>query len=132
MGKKCPSKTAQMMASNQIMSLLLLSALVSASTATFQWPPYHYEPAPLCECINPFLGTKNHYRGDPEALCSDFGPGFCYVECSRACSDEKPTASRGRCQSTLACAVHHGDILAVANPDVVDVVDIVDVRTGGN
>ena len=36
-----------------------------------------------------------------------------------------------RCQSTLACAVYHGDILAVANPgvdDVFDVVDVVDVR----
>merc|ERR1712037_737880 len=93
------SKIAQMVASKQIISLLLLCALVSASTATFQWPIYHYEPAPLCECFNPFQDTRNHYRGDPEALCSD----FCYVECNRACSDEKPTASRGRCQSTLAC-----------------------------
>ena len=36
-----------------------------------------------------------------------------------------------RCQSTLACAVYHGDILAVANPgvdDVFDVDDVVDVR----
>ena len=46
-----------------------------------------------------------------------------------------------RCQSTLACGVHHGDILAVTNPadvadvldvaDVADVADVVDVRTVG-
>merc|ERR1712130_637690 len=65
----------------------------------------------LCECINPFQDTRNHYRGDPEALCSHFGPGFCYVECNQACRDQKFTATRGRCQSSLACAVHRGDIL---------------------
>ena len=50
---------------------------------------------------NPDPNPANcHFRGDPEALCSGYGPGFCYVECNRACSDEKPTASRGRFNSS--------------------------------
>merc|ERR1712233_99602 len=94
--------------------LLGLASLVCTATASsYHWPPY--EPD-VCECINPFQGTNQHYRGDPEALCSDLGPGFCYVECNHACRDQKQTASRGRCQSTLACAVYRGEILEKVEP----------------
>ena len=63
--------------------------------------PYSpYSPAPSCECINPFLGTKRAYRGDPEALCGPRGPGFCYVACNDACRDQKPTATAARSANT--------------------------------
>merc|ERR1712038_155580 len=62
-------------------------------------------PAPLCDCINPFQGTNQAYRGDPDSLCGSGGPGFCYVACNGACRDQKQTASASRCQSTLACDV---------------------------
>ena len=48
----------------------------------------------LCECINPFQGTINAYRGDPDTLCG--GPGFCYVACNNACSDQMQTARAAR------------------------------------
>merc|ERR1712203_294600 len=69
-----------------------------------------------CECINPFEGTTKHYRGDPESLCSNFGPGFCYVACNGECRDEKPTASWRRCQSSLACKVYTGQFLEFSSP----------------
>jgi len=61
------------------------------------------QPQPLCECINPFVGTRNAYRGNPESLCGSGGPGFCYVPCNADCSDIQPTSSASRCQSVKAC-----------------------------
>merc|ERR1712061_99644 len=61
-------------------------------------------PAPLCDCINPFQGTKQAYLGDPDSLCGSGGPGHCYVACNGACRDQIQTKSASRCQSTLACA----------------------------
>jgi len=60
---------------------------------------------PLCECINPFVGTRNAYRGNPESLCGSGGPGFCYVPCNADCSDIQLTSSASRCQSANACDV---------------------------
>merc|ERR1712010_75993 len=55
---------------------------------TTKYPPTHptkYPPPPppphggyhksLCECINPFYGKPNAYRGDPDTLCGPQGPG---------------------------------------------------------
>merc|ERR1712038_1873716 len=71
--------------------------------------PWGYDPAPpaplLCDCINPFHGTNQAYRGDPDSLCGSGGPGFCYVACNGACRDQEQTASNARCQSILACDV---------------------------
>merc|ERR1712038_1396336 len=64
--------------------------------------------APPCECINPFQGTINAYRGNPDSLCYTGGPGWCYVACNGACRDQQQTASAARCQSDLACCVHKG------------------------
>merc|ERR1712112_211347 len=69
------------------------------------------EGAPLCECINPFLGTSNAYRGDSDALCGENGPGFCYVPCDADCSDIQQTASLSRCQSVNACKFENGLLL---------------------
>merc|ERR1712183_995450 len=65
----------------------------------------------LCDCINPFLGTRNQYRGDPESLCGSGGPGFCYVAYG-ACRDQTPTASASRYQSRLARDALRGAILS--------------------
>merc|ERR1712055_127464 len=101
---------SEMGAPEGLLSGFFIAGLLLGTCFTFSDFSSKIEPD-VCECTNPFQGTRNHYRGDPEALCSDFGPGFCYVDCNRACRDEKPTASRGRCQSTLACGVYHGDLL---------------------
>ena len=76
------------------------------------------QPQPLCECINPFVGTRNAYRGDSDALCGSGGPGFCYVPCNADCSDIQPTSSASRCQSANACDVQQGIKLLSANPIV--------------
>merc|ERR1712038_565370 len=76
----------------------------------YGWDPAPVpDPAPLCDCINPFQGTINAYRGDPDSLCYTGGPGWCYVACNGACRDQEQTASAARCQSDLACDVHRGD-----------------------
>ena len=74
--------------------LLLATAALLASTSAS--PSGYWPPAPLCQCTNPFLGTRNSYRGDPDSLCSPGGPGFCYVACDRACRDQRDTASAAR------------------------------------
>merc|ERR1712038_267685 len=82
----------------------------------FAKPGYGWDPAPapnparLCDCINPFQGTINAYRGDPDSLCAEGGPGWCYVDCNGACRDQQQTASAYRCQSDLACCVHRGGV----------------------
>ena len=97
----------------------LLLVLSSMALASARAQDYDYEesasPAPgtdahpLCECYNPFSGTRNGYRGNPDTLCDDKqGPGFCYVKCDGACRDESPTASSYRCKSTLACKAELG------------------------
>lgn len=69
-------------------------------------------PAIPCECINPFQNTTGQaYKGDPDILCGESGPGICYVENNCACSDQAPTASVARKQSALACQVHTGGVL---------------------
>merc|ERR1712010_91824 len=77
---------------------------------TTKYPPTHptkYPPPPpphggyhksLCECINPFYGKPNAYRGDPDTLCGPQGPGVCYVDCNADCRDIQPTASASRCK----------------------------------
>merc|ERR1712037_480879 len=62
----------------------------------------------LCECINPFHGKPNAYRGDPDTLCGPQGPGVCYVDCNADCRDIEYTASASRCKSTLACDIIKG------------------------
>ena len=73
--------------------LLFATTFLLASTSA---SPSYWPPAPLCECTNPFLGTVNSYRGDPDSLCSPAGPGFCYVACDGACRDQRKTASAAR------------------------------------
>merc|ERR1712223_9764 len=51
-----------------------------------------------CECINPFTGTANAWKGNPDYLCANDGPGFCYVACNNTCRDQQPTADTNRCQ----------------------------------
>jgi len=62
--------------------------------------PTHPHPA-LCECINPFQGTRLEARGDPDHLCHD--KGLCYVACDGGCKDQAPTSHAHTCQSALAC-----------------------------
>jgi len=85
-----------------------LGALVAAHLAGAN---DHNDHKSFCECINPFLGSRNAYRGDPDNLCGSSGPGFCYVKCDSECTDLSPTASASRCQSSLACDVGSGEIL---------------------
>jgi len=86
---------------------IFLLAGVSDIFAKPGWGSY----APPCECINPFTGTANAWKGNPDTLCGRGGPGFCYVDCNGACRDQQPTASPYRCQSEAACDVHCGDAL---------------------
>merc|ERR1719273_2934029 len=92
-----------------ITAVLIGIFLLAGVPDIFANPGWGYPPAPLCDCINPFQGTINSYRGDPDSLCGCGGPGWCYVDCNSACRDQQQTASNARCQSTLACCVHRGD-----------------------
>merc|ERR1712210_65671 len=71
-------------------------------------PPHGGYHKSLCECINPFHGKPNAYRGDPDTLCGPQGPGVCYVDCNADCRDIQPTASASRCKSSLACDIIKG------------------------
>merc|ERR1712083_1255897 len=93
---------------------VLISALATLATS-LPWEG-RSKPQPLCECINPFIGTPNAYRGDSDSLCGSGGPGFCYVPCNADCSDIQATSSPSRCQSANACEVQHGIKLLSANP----------------
>merc|ERR1712037_977180 len=71
-------------------------------------PPHGGYHKSLCQCINPFHGKPNAYRGDPDTLCGPQGPGVCYVDCNADCRDIQPTASASRCKSSLACDIIKG------------------------
>ena len=73
--------------------LVFVTAALLASTSASPQGSWGGAAA-FCECINPFQGTINAYRGDPDSLCG--GPGFCYVACNDACRDQKQTASAAR------------------------------------
>merc|ERR1711997_471397 len=102
------------MAAKGVFCFVLISALATLATS-LPWEG-RSKPQPLCDCINPFVGTRNAYRGDSDALCGSGGPGFCYVPCDADCSDIQPTSSASRCQSANACDVQHGIKLLSANP----------------
>ena len=102
------------MAAKGVFCFVLISALATLATS-LPWEG-RSKPQPLCDCINPFVGTPNAYRGDSDALCGSGGPGFCYVPCDADCSDIQPTSSASRCQSANACDVQHGIKLLSANP----------------
>merc|ERR1719264_190222 len=112
---KIPSKEnfKESMATNGVFCFVLISALATLATS-LQWEGKG-RSKPLCDCINPFVGTRNAYRGDSDALCGSGGPGFCYVPCDADCSDIQPTSSASRCQSANACDVQHGIKLLSAN-----------------
>merc|ERR1712029_47934 len=102
------------MAAKGVLCFVLISALATLATSLPGFPgyDYDYDCPKLCECINPFSGTSNGYRGNPDNLCGDDGPGQCYVPCDADCSDIQPAASSARCFSKFACGVWTGRILA--------------------
>merc|ERR1712088_994012 len=95
-----------------VFCFVLVLAFVALATALPYGPGPRIGGDKLCECVNPFHGTRNAYRGDSDNLCGDNGPGFCYVDCEADCSDIQPTASSSRCQSRNACNVETGVQLA--------------------
>ena len=100
------------MAAKGVFCFVLISALAALATS-LPWEG-RSKPQPLCDCINPFVGTRNAYRGDSESLCGSGGPGFCYVPCDADCSDIQPTSTASRCQSVNACDVQGGIKLLAA------------------
>merc|ERR1712032_1653114 len=54
-----------------------------------------------CECINPFLGTPDSYKGDPDSLCKSAKK--CFIPCDADCGDIQNTSNASRCESRLAC-----------------------------
>merc|ERR1712192_194738 len=100
------------MAAKGVFCFVLISALAALATS-LPWEG-RSKPQPLCDCINPFVGTRNAYRGDSESLCGSGGPGFCHVPCDADCSDIQPTSTASRCQSVNACDVQGGIKLLAA------------------
>merc|ERR1712038_782890 len=94
-----------------VFSFVLVIAFAALATAL----PQRIGGDKFCECVDPFHGTRNAFRGDSDNLCGDNGPGFCYVDCEADCRDIQPTASSSRCQSTEACKVEHGFRLLSVN-----------------
>merc|ERR1712025_5741 len=115
MGSLHSTTTPTIPAKMHLKSIISFSLLVLFSATVDAAPRKRASHHGLCECINPFQGTKNAYRGDPEQLCNN-GPGFCYVRCDHSCRDQSPTASYGRCQSSLACDAYNGHVLTILAP----------------
>merc|ERR1712228_769359 len=87
---------ARSMAAKGVFCFVLISALATFATSL----PWEGRSKPLCDCINPFVGTRNAYRGDSDALCGSGGPGFCYVPCNAVATSNQLPAHQGASLST--------------------------------
>jgi len=107
--KTSSEEAFESMAAKGVFCFVLFSALVALATSLpeamggsqGQAAQVLLGKARGCNCINPFLGTANENKGDPESLCKS--DKQCYIPCNASCYDIQATSNASRCKSKFSC-----------------------------